>query len=410
MYPSKTGQAKSNWMRWREFRRIPTLAGAMPARKSRLDRLFRDKSLSLTRGFATRAGNIAGGFPLHRCDLARAWLTRYSFPASYSRRALVCKGVRHALALIFQKLALCDATLWIPSDVYPVYQELAHTAGLKPQLFSTLPEPKIPASKSNVDPEYLLIANPLKPLGRYLTENECASLTQWLEASPRRRLFLDCVYDLNAPFHTTTQGLQNTGQTILLHSVTKGWLWPRTFGVAFINEDDSQFENAFRNAPPTPDQLRLARHFFSTASNCPEQVTAVLRTRAKKLLAVLPESVCKLLLIDPADHAPGCYFFPTRIPAGELLREYRLLAVPSSTFGAKWGGASSPACRRHSPRRRESAQILKGVYHFTIGLSMHVVLQKRDAPDFLKAMKKDPGSLYQWERDGDKIRGGVRVF
>ncbi len=39
-----------------------------------------------------------------------------------------------------------------------------------------------------------------------------------------------------------------------------------------------------------------------------------------------------------------------------------------------------------------------------------LTLQKRDTPDFLKAMKKDPGSLYRWERDGDKIRGGVRVF
>ena len=39
-----------------------------------------------------------------------------------------------------------------------------------------------------------------------------------------------------------------------------------------------------------------------------------------------------------------------------------------------------------------------------------LTLQKRDAPDLLKAMKKDPGSLYQWDRDGDKIRGGLKVF
>jgi hypothetical protein len=39
-----------------------------------------------------------------------------------------------------------------------------------------------------------------------------------------------------------------------------------------------------------------------------------------------------------------------------------------------------------------------------------LVLQKRDAPELLKAMKKAPGSLYQWERDGQKIRGGEQVF
>ena len=38
------------------------------------------------------------------------------------------------------------------------------------------------------------------------------------------------------------------------------------------------------------------------------------------------------------------------------------------------------------------------------------VLQKRDAPELLKAMKKDPGSLYRWEREGDKIRSGERIF
>jgi ribosomal protein RSM22 (predicted rRNA methylase) len=39
-----------------------------------------------------------------------------------------------------------------------------------------------------------------------------------------------------------------------------------------------------------------------------------------------------------------------------------------------------------------------------------LVLQKRDAPELHKEMKKNPGSLYEWERDGDKIRGANRIF
>lgn len=39
-----------------------------------------------------------------------------------------------------------------------------------------------------------------------------------------------------------------------------------------------------------------------------------------------------------------------------------------------------------------------------------LTLQKRDAHELLKAMKKDPGTLYRWERDGDKIRSGERIF
>jgi hypothetical protein len=37
-------------------------------------------------------------------------------------------------------------------------------------------------------------------------------------------------------------------------------------------------------------------------------------------------------------------------------------------------------------------------------------LSKRDAAELFKEMKKNPGSLYQWEREGEKIRSGVRVF
>jgi ribosomal protein RSM22 (predicted rRNA methylase) len=39
-----------------------------------------------------------------------------------------------------------------------------------------------------------------------------------------------------------------------------------------------------------------------------------------------------------------------------------------------------------------------------------LTLQKRDAPELLKEMKKDPGSLYEWDREGEKIRGGKRIF
>jgi hypothetical protein len=39
-----------------------------------------------------------------------------------------------------------------------------------------------------------------------------------------------------------------------------------------------------------------------------------------------------------------------------------------------------------------------------------LTLQKRDDPEGLKAIKKDPGSLYEWNVEGDKIRGGERVF
>lgn len=38
-----------------------------------------------------------------------------------------------------------------------------------------------------------------------------------------------------------------------------------------------------------------------------------------------------------------------------------------------------------------------------------LVLQKRDAPQLFKEMKKDPASLCRWEREGDRIMGGRRL-
>ena len=226
-----------------------------------------------------------------------------------------------------------------PTVPYPVYLELARAAGIEPRIFTTLPEPKIPVTQPNGSPEYLLITNPWKPLGRYLTDKECDALTGWLAASPHRHLLMDCVYDLGAPFHITTQNLHGTGRAILLHSATKGWLWPKTFGIALLGAGHSQFESVFRNDLPTPDQLRLAQQFLSTDTNCPSQVIAALQSRAKKLFAAMPDSVRKSLLLDPACLAPSCYFFPVGVRPEELLRQHRLLAIPGSAFGADWDGS-----------------------------------------------------------------------
>ena len=275
---------------------------------------------------------------VYRCDLARAWLGRYGFPTSESRRALISRGVRHALTLIFQELARTGAGLWIPADVYPAYLELAQAAGIVPRCFTTLPETKLPSLPFNGGTEYLLLANPWKPLGRYLTAQECDELVAWLEKAPRRYLLLDCVYDFGAPFHATTQRLQSTGRAMLLHSATKGWLWPKTFGVVLLGESHPQLEAAFRNDSPSPEQLRLGERFLSTESDCPNKVVSALQHRGNKMLDILPASVRSLLLIEPGKLAPGSYFFPVKASADELLSQNRILAIPARVFGADWQG------------------------------------------------------------------------
>ncbi|RKE22827.1 aminotransferase class I/II-fold pyridoxal phosphate-dependent enzyme [Streptomyces sp. TLI_171] len=276
---------------------------------------------------------------VYRCDLARTWLRRYGLPEEWSRRAMVSRGVRHGLSLMFGQLHAEKARLWIPSDVYPVYAELARAAGLNPGTYPTLPAPVLPASAATDRPEYLLLANPSKPLGRYLTDPECAELTAWLGESPQRRLLIDSVYDLGAPFADGTRRLLETGRTILLHSVTKGWLWPQTFGVVLLGPDRTEAAEAFRADPPSPEQLQLAEHLLADHQDTPRQVAAELAARAERLFGRLPGEV--LAAIPAASRtSPGNYFFPVAVPAETLRQEHGLLALPITVFGpSSWAGS-----------------------------------------------------------------------
>ncbi|MYV98586.1 aminotransferase class I/II-fold pyridoxal phosphate-dependent enzyme [Streptomyces sp. SID3343] len=286
-----------------------------------------------------RPGPPSDTSTVHRCDLARAWLRRFELPEEWSGHAMICRGVRHGLGVVFRRLRAVQARLWLPSDVYPVYHELARAAGLAPASYPTLPAPDLPSSPADHRPEYLLLANPSKPLGRYLSDAECAEVISWLRVSPRRRLLIDSVYDLGAPFAAGTRRLLDTGCAVLLHSVTKGWLWPRTFGVALLGPAQAELAEAFRADPPTSAQLRLADRLLTEHSDVPRQVVDELAARAERLFDRLPEEVLKA--IPPASRTcPGNYFFPVEIPVETLRREWGVFAVPVGVFGeSSWSGS-----------------------------------------------------------------------
>ncbi|OIK07759.1 aminotransferase class I/II-fold pyridoxal phosphate-dependent enzyme [Streptomyces monashensis] len=276
---------------------------------------------------------------VHRCDLARAWLRRFELPEDWSGHAMVCRGVRHGLGVVFHWLRAVRARLWLPSDVYPVYFELARAAGLAPVSYPTLPVPALPTSPADDRPEYLLLVNPSKPLGLYLSDAECAAVMSWLRESPRRCLLIDSVYDLGAPFAVGTRRLLDTGRAVLLHSVTKGWLWPRTFGVVLLGPAQAELAEAFRADPPSPAQLRLADRLLTEHSDVPRQVVDELAARAERLFERLPDDV--IGAIPTASRTcPGNYFFPVGIPAETLQRECGVLAMPVSVFGeSSWSGS-----------------------------------------------------------------------
>lgn len=293
---------------------------------------------------AIRPEPPVGTHTVYRCDLARTWLRRFELPEEWSRRAMVSRGVRHGLGVVFGQLRAERARLWLPSDVYPVYFELARAAGLAPDAYPTLPAPVLPGEPGEPGdgrPEYLLLANPSKPLGRCLSEAECEALVAWLEGAPGRRLLIDAVYDLGTPFAAGTRRLLETGRAILLHSVTKGWLWPRTFGVVLLGEGDAELAAAFREDAPSQEQLLLAESLLGEHAGTPGLVVDELAVRARRLLDRLPAEL-RTAIPEEIRTSPGNYFFPVDIPAERLRREYGVLAIPASVFGERdsaWSGS-----------------------------------------------------------------------
>jgi hypothetical protein len=267
---------------------------------------------------------------VHRCHLASEWVECFGFPPDTSRCALISCGVRDSLARLFRHFAGANAVLWLPADNYPVYGELARAAGLVFGEFPTLPEPVWPKSPPVAGPELLLITNPLKPSGRFLTTGEVKSLKQWLAGSPSRRLLVDAVYTFGTRFHATTLELLETGQTMLLHSLTKGWLHPRLFGIALVPEPDAAaLTPAFRAEPPAQESLARARVLMSTHAAMPAAVAGELQTGMERFRQAMP-----FLLPSPHPlHVPG-YFLTVARPWRELLEEHRLLGLPATVFGS----------------------------------------------------------------------------
>ena len=268
--------------------------------------------------------------PVHRCHLAEAWANRFGLPAESAPRAFISCGVRDSLERLFRHYAKQPVRLWLPEDNYPVYRDLATATGLTPRFFSTLPEPIWPNQPPEHGPEILLITNPLKPLGRWLDDREVQSLTTWLAQSPQRRLLIDAVYTFEMRFHESTARLLSTGKTLLLHSLTKGWLSPRLFGVALVPESDAPaLLPHFRENPPAQPSLVRAREFLLRYPDMPHTIACELMQANHRLNAMVPTRTTRLT----GNSTPG-YFIALATPWTELLERDRLLGLPAAVFGS----------------------------------------------------------------------------
>jgi hypothetical protein len=279
--------------------------------------------------------------PIHRCDLVRLWCKAMGIP-SLARMTLASEGVRHSLQVIFALLAKSGAAVAIPTDVYPVYWQLAAAADLRVVGFETFPQFdlfKILDAAAEAGAHHVLLPQPLKLHGRLWTDREVAIAKDWLCTGAQRRIILDGVYRFGVPLDSVTKRLMETDQVVFLDSLSKGWLHERIFGAAVIPERDASiYTETFRNLPTSLSKLSVACELIERFSEIPFQVSREIDAQRVKVQARVARVSSQTLPVERG------YFLPIECSTERLLTESSIVTIPASVFGSRlrhWSVASA---------------------------------------------------------------------
>jgi hypothetical protein len=277
---------------------------------------------------------------IHRCDLVRLWCKAMGIP-NLAHMTLATEGVRHSLQAIFALLAKGGAKVAMPTDVYPVYWQLATAEKLRVVGFETFPQFnlwKILADAEEAGAHHVLLPQPLKLQGRSWTDKEIATAEDWLRAGIQRRIILDGVYGFGAPLDSPTKRLIETDQVVFLDSLSKGWLHERTFGAAVIPEQDASiYTEPLRNLPSTPSKLLIAHQLIERFSDIPYRVRGEIDALRVEVLGRVSRIRSLTLPVERG------YFLPIECSTERLLTEHSMVTIPASVFGSRlrhWSVAS----------------------------------------------------------------------
>ncbi len=280
------------------------------------------------------ASSVSG--PVHRCDLARTWCRVRDLPGAFVGCTLVGEGVRHALMTIFRVLAANRCPVALPSDVYPVYWQIAAEAGVTTVAFDTFPRFDLESTFSGVaaaGASVVLLPAPLKLHGRRWSATEAATARRWLGEHSHRRVILDGVYSFGRDLDGPTRALLDTGRVLYLDSLSKGWLHEKVFGAAIVPEDDlGLYRDAFRAQPPRQEQLALAFELLGAHADFPAKLAGALAGARAALLERLARAG---LAAGPLKNG---YFTTVEGSAQEVLERFGLLTIPVSVFGCRESG------------------------------------------------------------------------
>ncbi|APR74934.1 Hypothetical protein A7982_00280 [Minicystis rosea] len=281
-----------------------------------------------------RLADPAPGGRIHRCHLASETLDFLGLPRErWEARLGISLGVRDSLRILFAYAVATGIEILIPSDVYPVYWDLAAAAGVRRQGY----EARTPSSLADVSPaaddapQWLLVPDPVKPWGRALTEID--SIRAWAQADDRRRVLIDAVYSPRA-LPSSARGLIDDGIGIGLMSLSKGWLAPQKMGWALFSERDGpSLRPLFMGQQKNEAGLSFARQAFGAHADRPRLVASVIdRLRAGFLDRVAHATGIAVAL-------PSCGYLVPDPASAAAWQERGVIAIPASVFGSSWSGS-----------------------------------------------------------------------
>lgn len=248
-------------------------------------------------------------------------------------------GVRTALEDIFGEAKRKGWTLALPEDVYPFYWEAADRAGYTRSAvisFPTLPGPDFTPLNQASGPTVCVLTAPLSPLGRHLTTQEVAALEQWLAKDQARMLVLDSVYAYQAPLHASLRRLWESGQTIILNSLSKTHLQRGLFGLALCPAH-SKLSPQFR--APTVEGVQAAVDALTHHRHHARDQQTAFDAEWRRLTPLI-ESMTGQAFTPPENG----YLVPVPISVERALAEHNVLLVPASVFGSALADLSIATC------------------------------------------------------------------
>lgn len=255
-------------------------------------------------------------------------------------QTVVGRGVRDLLAATFASAFRAEEELWLPNDVYPVYERLAADAGFRPRTFPTLPRPELDFLAQSSQSAAVVLPIPVSPLGRLPNSSESDALLRWLHGSPSRLLIIDAVYtyDYAETRSFLSPFLKETGnQTIALWSCSKSWLLPKSLGIAVV-PPGLKSRLAAHVSLPDPSEVGRA---YSTLQTRPHLSQLQQRAFTQEWQRLAPT----LHSASPSWQPPASgYFSLLHVPFNTLWNRYGILAVPASVFGAKRYDFSIATC------------------------------------------------------------------